>query len=120
MYNDHPQKFRRQELRKKQTETEKILWEKLRNKKLRNIKFYRQYGVGPYILDFFCPKTRLAIELDGEQHKDNIDYDHERKSFLENKDICTLRFWNDEIVNNLEGVLIKITEVQRSRISPLL
>ncbi len=119
MYNDQIQKFRRVELRKNQTEAEKILWGKVRNKQLGGVKFYRQYGVGPYILDIFSPASRLAIELDGEQHKEKIEYDQEREMFLKDHDIYTLRFWNDEIIKNLESVLEKITEFQRSRISPL-
>lgn len=109
MYNDQIQKFRRQKLRKNQTEAEKILWEKVRNRKLSDLKFYRQYSIGPYILDFFCPKTRVGIELDGEQHKEAKEYDKEREFFLEKAGVHIIRFWNQEIINNLEGVLKNIT-----------
>lgn len=76
----------------------------LRNRQINNLKFYRQYSVGPYILDFFCPQIRLAIELDGEQHKNKIEYDKERENFLKDKDIITIRFWNDEVFKNVEKV----------------
>jgi len=83
MYNDQLQKNRRQELRKNQTEAEDILWQNIRNRKINSLKFYRQYGIGPYILDFFCAEVRLAIELDGEQHKDAVEYDQEREGLHE-------------------------------------
>ena len=110
MYNDQLQKERRIGLRKNQTEAENILWQKLRNRQINNLKFHRQYGAGPYILDFFCPQIRLAIELDGEQHKNDVIYDKERENFLKDKDITTIRFWNDEIMSNLEKVLERIRE----------
>lgn len=107
-YNNQNQKERRRELRRNQTETEKILWQELRGRKFKNSKFYRQYSIGPYILDFFCPQIRLAIEVDGEQHKENMIYDEERDNFLKDKDITTIRFWNEEILNDLEKVLERI------------
>jgi very-short-patch-repair endonuclease len=110
MYNDQLQKFRRRELRKNQTIAEEILWQKIRDRKINNLKFYRQYSVGPYILDFFCPQIRLAIELDGIQHKDTKEYDKERNEFLKNSDIKTIRFWNSEILENIENVLNIIKE----------
>lgn len=66
--------------------------------------------MGPYILDFFCPQIRLAIELDGEQHKDAKEYDKERELFLKDKDIKVLRFWNHEILENTKKVLKIIEE----------
>lgn len=105
MYNDQLQKSRRQELRKNKTEAENVLWQKIRNRQVSNLKFTRQYGVGPYILDFFCPQIRLAIELDGEQHKDVVEYDRERESFLKDKDIKIIRFWNNTILEDIENVL---------------
>ncbi len=104
MYNDQIQKFRRRELRKNQTEAEKILWQKIRGRKINNLKFHRQYSAGPYILDFFCPQIRLAIELDGDQHKDPMVYDKERELFLKDKDITTIRFWNDEVLDKIDNM----------------
>ena len=117
MYNDQLQKERRRELRKNQTEAEKALWKKLRGRKLNNLKFHRQYSVGPYILDFFCSQIRLAIELDGEQHKDAREYDEERETFLKKADIKTIRFWNGEVINEMEKVLkIIYNEIKLCRI----
>lgn len=110
MYNDQRQKLRRQELRKNQTEAEKVLWNRIRNRQLNNLKFHRQYSVGPYILDFFCPEIRLCIELDGQQHKEAVEYDKEREEFLKGQDITTIRFWNNEIQDNLGNVLKNILE----------
>lgn len=86
------------------------MWQEVRGKKIGGVRFHRQYSVGPYILDFFCPAFRLAIELDGEQHKDEKKYDVERDNFLKGQDITVIRFWNDEIINNIEGVLQKIRD----------
>ncbi len=119
MYNDQPQKFRRRQLRKNPTEAERILWQEVRGKKIGNVRFHRQYSIGPYILDFFCPTFRLAIELDGSQHKDEKEYDKERDLFLKDKGITTIRFWNEEVTKNLAEVLEKIIKVQRSLVPPM-
>lgn len=111
MYNDQKQRERRRELRKNKTEAEKILWQELRGRKLGNLKFYRQYSVGPYILDFFCPQVRLAIELDGSPHQEAIEYDKEREFFLKDKNIQTVRFWNSEVLKNIEGVLSTVKKM---------
>ena len=107
-YNDHSLKERRRNLRKNQTDAEALLWRKLRNKQINRIKFFRQYSVGPYILDFFCSEKRLAIELDGSQHLTNQEYDAERSYYLRSQDIKVLRFWNNEVISNLDGVFEKI------------
>jgi very-short-patch-repair endonuclease len=110
MYNDQLQKERIRELRKNQTEEENILWQEIRGRKINNLKFHRQYSIGPYIVDFFCPEIRLVIELDGERHKDAREYDAERENFLKNEDIKVLRFWNHEVMNDLKRVLERIRE----------
>lgn len=115
MYNDKLQKSRRRELREAQTEAEGILWEAIRGRKFHNLKFRRQYSVGPYILDFFCPDKRLAIELDGEQHKEAVEYDKERDEYLGDKDIQVLRFWNYKVVDELPKVLSIVAENARLR-----
>ena len=94
-------------LRKTETPAEKILWQKLRDSKL-GIKFRRQYPVSTYILDFYAPKIKLAIELDGSIHKENKGYNEERTKYLNSKNIKVVRFWNSEIENDLENILNKI------------
>lgn len=105
-------KERRQELRRNQTVAEKCLWDQLRNKRLKGIKFYRQYSIGAYILDFYSPKLRLVMELDGSQHAEEInrEYDHARTEYLKAHGIEEVRFWNNDIMHNIEGVLQKIAE----------
>lgn len=111
-YNDQILKDRRRDLRKKQTEAEEIIWQRIRNKKL-GFKFHRQFSVSPYILDFYCPKARLAIELDGSIHG-TIDakvYDKERTRFLKNLDIRVLRFKNQEVLEDSEKVIQEIASL---------
>ena len=110
-YNDSSLKSRRQSLRKSQTDTELFLWQNLRDRQLKGCKFYRQYSVGSYILDFYCPKARLALELDGGQHVENQDYDNQRTVFLNEKGITVLRFWNNQVLQSLNEVLARIWEV---------
>lgn len=109
-YNHPDLKPRRQELRRKQTEAEEMLWNRLRDRQLENLKIYRQYSVGPYILDFFFPAARLAIELDGNHHSKNEikKYDEERMLFLESEDIRVMRFKNVEVRKNIQAVVERI------------
>ena len=97
-------------LRKDQTEVEKKLWFNLNNRQLQGFKFKRQYPIHPYIADFACLEKRLIIELDGGQHADQENYDQERTQFLESRGFKVLRFWNNEILENLEGVLETIAQ----------
>lgn len=75
-------------------------------------RFCRQFSAGPYILDFYCPKHRLALELDGSQHaeRNHIIYDNRRTHYLSQNKIHVIRFWDNEIFENIEGVLAKILE----------
>ena len=100
----------RKMLRNEPTPAEKLLWNKLRNSQLDDKKFRRQHSVGNYILDFYCPKQKLAIELDGDSHftEVGIKSDAKRTEFLNNVGIRVLRFTNKEIFENLESVLKKI------------
>ncbi len=96
-------------LRENQTETEKRLWNSLRNRGLENFKFRRQAPIGPYVVDFFCPEKNLIVELDGGQHSQNS-ADEKRTQWLETSGYKVIRFWNNEVLENLEGILIKISE----------
>jgi very-short-patch-repair endonuclease len=97
-------------LRKKSTPQEIILWSKLKNRNFENLKFRRQYSIGKYIVDFICLENKLIIELDGWQHKEENQerYDKERTKYLEKPGFKILRFWNNEVNNNLNGVILKI------------
>lgn len=70
-------------------------------------KFYRQYGIGNYIADFYCPKLKLVIELDGGQHytEEGLEYDKTREDYMSSLGIKTIRFSNSDIMKNIEGVL---------------
>ncbi len=94
-------------LRRDTTEAEKKLWKVLRANQLSGAKFRRQFPVGPYITDFACWEARLIIELDGGQHADSKTDAH-RTRYLEGKGFRVIRFWNNEVLENLEGVLSQI------------
>ena len=106
-YNKTKNLTKRVLLRQSQTQEETILWSKLRNNQL-GFKIKRQYSVGPYVLDFYCPSKKLAIEIDGSQHIENKEYDVERSDYLSVFGIKVIRFWNNEINVNIDGVLNKI------------
>lgn len=99
-------------LREESTLQERKLWRLLRNKNIFNKKFRRQHQIGNYIVDFCCIEAKLIIELDGGQHNevDIKQKDEVRSEFLKNQRFETLRFWNNEIDNNIEGVIEKIQE----------
>ncbi len=73
-------------------------------------KFHRQHSIDYYIADFYCAEKKLVIEVDGSQHAEHEEYDAERTRHFENLHLRVLRFWNNEINNNLQGVLLKIEE----------
>jgi very-short-patch-repair endonuclease len=94
-------------LRAKQTDAERLLWSLLRNRRFMGYKFRRQHPMEPYVLDFYCHECHLAIELDGGQHNEPATRarDEKRTAFLQAQGIRVLRFWNNEVLTNLEGVL---------------
>lgn len=102
---------KRTRLRNSMTPQEIILWSRLRREQL-GCKFRRQHAIGNYIVDFYCPRKKLIVELDGWQHtrEKDIKYDAKRTQYFEMLGLKVLRFWNNEINNNLEGVILKIEE----------
>ena len=94
-------------LRKEQTDAERLLRGLLRDRRLAGFKFRRQHPVEPYVLDFYCHEAQLAVELDGGQHNepDARARDRKRSAFLEQQGMHVLRFWNNEVFKNTEGVL---------------
>ena len=91
------------ELRKESTPAERRLWAYLRNNKLNGINFRRQHAIGRYIVDFVSIKHKLAIELDGSQHLEQEEYDIERTQYLESQGYKVIRFWNNKVLNDIEG-----------------
>ena len=112
IYNTRVEYDLRKKLRNNMTTAEVILWSKLKGKQLKGYKFRRQYGIDGYIVDFYCPKLRLAIEIDGSSHdgKEAKEYDKERQLQIEVLNISFLRFTNQDIYKNLTKVLTKISD----------
>ncbi len=112
IYNKSELKNRRQILRNNQTKTEEKLWQYLKNKYMNNLKFRRQYSFGYYIVDFYCKEKKLVIEIDGDSHftEEGKEYDKQRSFYLESLGLKVLRFTNNEIHENFEEVLEKISE----------
>ena len=103
---------RRKELRSNLTSAEAALWKSLQRSQVCGKKFRRQHSVGNYILDFYCPECRLAVELDGQVHFNSMmsEYDYRRSEYLRKLNIRVLRFENRLVFENLEGVLRAIRE----------
>jgi len=103
---------RSQKKRKDMPSAEVVLWTFIKNRRLGDFKFRRQHPIGSFFLDFYCPEIKLCIELDGDQH--GFDHarakDDKRTSYLESHGICVIRFWNDEVYKNINGVLDSILE----------
>jgi len=92
-------------LRKKFTNTERVLWKHLRAKQMEGLKFRRQEPIGNYIVDFVCHEKRIIIEVDGGQHSTEREKDNERDNWLKEQGYMVLRFWNNEVLTKLTGVL---------------
>lgn len=104
--------FLSRKLRNCPTETEKLLWRHLRNKQFHGLKLRRQYPIGRAICDFVCLDKKLIIELDGGQHAENTT-DLERTRILESNGFLVLRFWNNDVMSNIDGVLSEIEHTLR-------
>lgn len=103
---------RRRELRQALTPAEAVLWRLLKGRQLEGLKFRRQHSVGPYILDFYCPALKLAIELDGASHACREEYDGQRTSYLsETAGITVLRFENRVVFENPEQIFREVKEM---------
>jgi very-short-patch-repair endonuclease len=115
---------RARQLRRNSTHVEMKLWQRLRNKQL-GADFRRQHPAGPFVLDFYCPALRLAIELDGGQHGNTeaAQRDSKRKQWLADRNVVEIRFWNSDVVENLPGVLeliaLKVSELQSAKVIPI-
>jgi very-short-patch-repair endonuclease len=95
------------ELRKELTPAERKLWSKIRNDQL-GVNFRRQHAIGTFIPDFVCIEKKLVIELDGSQHLEQEEYDKERTKYLESQGYKVIRFWNNDVIKNIDGVILTI------------
>ncbi len=106
-------KYRARELRREMTPAEKKLWRHICDNQL-GVQFRRQHAVGPYIVDFFCAKRKLVVEVDGDSHAESeqAKYDAERTQWLnEQKNYSVVRFWNTDVMHNIEGILVTLSEL---------
>jgi very-short-patch-repair endonuclease len=108
---------RARELRRNPTDTERKLWHHIRDKQMENFRFRRQRPIGKYIVDFICLEANLVIELDGGQHADQQQYDAERTKYLTSQGLHVLRYWNNDVMQNIEGVLEDIRAALMLRVS---
>jgi len=110
VHNVQPLKPRRKELRATMTPAEIRLWQALKHSQLNPLKFRRQHSIGPFVADFYCPSAKLVIELDGSVHDSETaqQQDEERTAYLVNLGLRVVRFENQDVMENLEGVLAEI------------
>lgn len=100
-------------LRKESTPAEQKLWSRIRNNQL-GVTFRRQHAIGKYIPDFCSPNARLIIEVDGSQHLEQEQYDNERTAYLESKGYTVLRFWNKDVMKDMDSVIRAIIQAVSS------
>ena len=100
-------------LRHGQSTPEAVLWSLLRDRRLLGLKFRRQHPVGPYVLDFYCPELQWGIEADGGQHNTEQAraYDGRRSAYLTTRGVTVTRFWNDEVMGEIDGVFLRLANV---------
>ena len=120
VFNSSSQKQKRQYLRNHATDAERILWSRLKGRQLLGYKFRRQHGIGVFIVDFYCPESKLAIEIDGATHSTEAErqYDRRRQEYIALYRIHFLRFTNSEVYSNLDRVLTVIAEAVTKATTP--
>ncbi len=106
--NRQDQKPQRKSLRQNMTPAEATLWQWLKGRGAGGWKFRRQQGIGPYVLDFYCPELRLCVELDGSSHDFKYEYDEERTKYLNEQGIQVIRFPNELVWMNPDGIIAEI------------
>ena len=116
-YNRLPT-LRSRDLRNNATDAERAMWMRLRSRQLRGIRFNRQVPIGPFIGDFVARTAKLVIELDGGQHASRSESDAQRTQFLEAQGYRVIRFWNNDVLTNIEGVMVLIEAALADMPSP--
>jgi very-short-patch-repair endonuclease len=106
---EEPLKFQR-DMRKNMTEPERKLWSVVRNRQIGDAKFRKQTWLGSYLVDFYCADVRLVVEVDGDSHAHQQDYDARRTAWLEREGFKVIRFSNDDVMRNLDGVVEMIRD----------
>ena len=106
---------RAKELRREMTPAETKLWQHLRAHRMGDVHFRNQHAIGNYIVDFCAPRKKLIIELDGSQHLEQGEYDKERSAFLKLKGYRVLRFWNNDVMKDIDSVLTVIWEALKEQ-----
>lgn len=118
IFNRFKQKSFRQALRHKPTRPEYLLWDKLRDRQFHGYKFRRQHGIGKYVVDFYCPELKLALEADGANHffnqKSEV-YEANREFYLQQLDVKVIRISNTDITNDLARVLENLSQIINNR-----
>jgi len=121
IFNRLPQKDLRKILRHNMPKAEVVLWSRIKGRQVNGRKFRRQYSIGKYVVDFYCPECELIIEIDGDSHYSGVEtknYDSTRQECIESLGLKFLRFTNLEIYNNLQTVLDVIYEFTRPPLAP--
>jgi len=117
MSQPREQTDRARELRKSSTPAERILWSQLRGRRLSKFKFRRQVPIGPFFVDFACIQCKVIVEVDGEIHEDRSDDDAARTAFLNSRGWVVLRFWNGQVYDRLDEVVLAIEQLCRQRVA---
>ena len=120
IFNKKSTKIKRRDLRNNLTIAEKKFWKHIRNDAL-NVRFRRQYGIGEYIADFYCPKLKLVIEIDGAGHftDEGKEYDLVRTDYMNAIGIKVVRYTNNDIMENISGVLSNLKKIIEEELSPI-
>jgi very-short-patch-repair endonuclease len=107
LYNQSSERDKRRSLRNNMPLAEKIVWAKIRSQQIEKCRFRRQYSISAFVIDFYAPELKLALEIDGDSHfvEGAQAYDYEREAFLKDKGVKILRFTNSQVYENLDGVL---------------
>jgi very-short-patch-repair endonuclease len=104
-------------LRKNMTDSEKLLWERLKGKQVLGMRIRRQHPIDIFIVDFYCHDARLVIEIDGDIHKEKVEYDDGREAEIEKYNLKVIRFSNDEVMSDIDTVINTIIATIKERIS---
>jgi len=110
--------MRSRELRLNATDAERKLWAQLSARKIAGVRFNRQFPVGPFICDFVSRSAKLIIEVDGGQHAADVEKDQARTAYLQSQDYRVIRFWNNDVLERIDGVVSEIERVLADMPSP--